>query len=432
MSDVAIRIEGLSKQYRIGKKQQGYSTLREVLVDSFTAPFRRTASLLRGQAYGAAGLDEIIWALKDVSFEVQRGDVVGIIGRNGAGKSTLLKILSRITEPTQGRVHVFGRVGALLEVGTGFHYELTGRENVYLNGAILGMTRAEIERKFDEMVAFAEIDTFIDTPVKHYSSGMALRLGFAVAAHLEPEILIVDEVLAVGDANFQKKCLGKMEDAASEGRTVLLVSHNMSAILSLCSKAVLMENGQVAMHGQADSVVTHYLGGNVTASEMSLVSHPKRREKFQKLMTRVSLMVNDEQSSVFKTNGPFKFVVECQVDVSLASCLALGIMVKDISGRNLFSTNMRQSNKMVSNPGGSVRLWGQIDALALTPGIYSLSLFLGNDHYDLDIVDEVIFFDVIWDSDLPLAYPSFPQWGSLFLPASQWGIEPGTDKAGDV
>ena len=220
MTDIVIRAEDLSKKYRIGAKQEGYRTLRDTLTGAFVSPFRRARRLLSGQAYGAAELDETIWALKEVSFEVKRGEVVGIIGRNGAGKTTLLKILSRITEPTEGYAEIRGRVGSLLEVGTGFHPELTGRENIYLNGAILGMKKAEIERKFDEIVDFSEIGKFIDTPVKHYSSGMYVRLAFAVAAHLEPEILLVDEVLAVGDATFQKKCMGKMGAGAHEGRTV--------------------------------------------------------------------------------------------------------------------------------------------------------------------------------------------------------------------
>jgi lipopolysaccharide transport system ATP-binding protein len=257
MTDVAIRVENLGKQYRIGGPQARYKTFRESLTQSVQAPFRRLASVVRGQPASASG--ETIWALKDVSFEVKRGEVVGIIGRNGAGKSTLLKILSRITEPTEGEAELHGRVGSLLEVGTGFHPELTGRENVYLNGAILGMRRAEIERKFDEIIAFAEIAKFLDTPVKRYSSGMYVRLAFAVAAHLEPEILLVDEVLAVGDAEFQKKCLGKMGDVAREGRTVLFVSHNMAAILNLCESIVLLEDGCISMSGEPSKVVSHYL-----------------------------------------------------------------------------------------------------------------------------------------------------------------------------
>jgi lipopolysaccharide transport system ATP-binding protein len=259
MSDIAIRIKDLSKRYYIGKKQQKYETLRDTLADVCMAPLRRAAKLLRGQATGAAELDEIIWALKDISFEVKHGEVVGIIGRNGAGKSTLLKILSRITEPTTGFAEVYGRVGALLEVGTGFHPELTGRENIYLNGAILGMTRTEIDGKFDEIVAFSGVEKFIDTPVKHYSSGMYLRLAFAVAAHLEPEILLVDEVLAVGDATFQKKCIGRMGRVAKEGRTVLFVSHNMGAITQLCERALWLDDGQIKLTGSSSDVVAAYL-----------------------------------------------------------------------------------------------------------------------------------------------------------------------------
>lgn len=259
MNGVSIRVEGLSKQYRIGKKRDRNKTLRDSLNDAVMSPFRRAGKLLSGQATGAAELNETIWALKKVAFQVKHGEVVGIIGPNGSGKSTILKILSRITEPTAGYVEICGRVGSLLEVGTGFHKELTGRENIYLNGAILGMRKFDINRKFEEIVAFSEIEKFIDTPVKHYSSGMEMRLAFAVAAHLEPEILIVDEVLAVGDAAFQKKCLGKMRMVANEGRTVLLVSHNMLAIQAMCGKAILLEDGVVTSEGSTDQVVTKYL-----------------------------------------------------------------------------------------------------------------------------------------------------------------------------
>lgn len=259
MSNTAIRVENLGKMYRIGGKQEKYQTLRDTLADAFTGPFKRARNLMRGQAYGAANLTEEIWALKDVSFEVKHGEVVGIIGRNGAGKSTLLKILSRITEPTEGMVDIYGRVGSLLEVGTGFHPELTGRENVYLNGAILGMSRRDIDRQFDEIVDFAGVEKFIDTPVKHYSSGMGLRLGFAVAAHLEPEILVVDEVLAVGDAEFQKKCLGKMQDVAGEGRTVLFVSHNMGAVRNLCNYTIWLTDGVLTGIDATENIVSAYL-----------------------------------------------------------------------------------------------------------------------------------------------------------------------------
>jgi lipopolysaccharide transport system ATP-binding protein len=259
MSNNAIRVEHLSKDYRIGTRQQAYRTLRETVSEAMTAPFRRMRKLWQGEASGAAELHETYWALRDVSFEIQRGEVVGLIGRNGAGKSTLLKILSQITEPATGQVTMYGRVGSLLEVGTGFHGELTGRENIYLNGAILGMKRREIMQRFDEIVDFAEVEQFIDTPVKHYSSGMYLRLAFAVAAHLEPEILLVDEVLAVGDARFQRKCLQKMQDVGQEGRTVIFVSHNMPAITRLCQRALLLEYGQLQHDGPAPQVVGAYL-----------------------------------------------------------------------------------------------------------------------------------------------------------------------------
>ncbi|MBW1804563.1 MAG: ATP-binding cassette domain-containing protein [Deltaproteobacteria bacterium] len=273
MSDIVIKVDNLSKQYRIGARE-GYKTFRETLVDAAKAPFKRLGaawSLAHGpwRKRGDPTLpasrsplsspDDTIWALKDVSFEVKHGEVIGIIGNNGAGKTTLLKVLSKITEPTEGRVELRGRVGSLLEVGTGFHPELTGHENIYLYGAILGMDRWEVSRKFDEIVNFAELEKFIDTPVKRYSSGMYMRLAFAVAAHLEPEILLVDEVLAVGDASFQKKCLGKMGDVSKEGRTVLFVSHNMAAVEQLCSRGILLTEGHIQKSGNINKVVEFYL-----------------------------------------------------------------------------------------------------------------------------------------------------------------------------
>jgi len=254
-----IKVEGLGKRYRIGAQQSPYGSLRETLAGAVRAPSR----LWRRNPGGA---QRTFWAVKNVSFEVQPGEVVGFIGRNGAGKSTLLKLLSRITEPSAGRFELYGRVGSLLEVGTGFHPELTGRENIYLNGAILGMARNEIARKFDEIVAFAEMEKFLDTPVKHYSSGMYLRLAFAVAAHLEPEILIVDEVLAVGDVRFQRKCLDKMQDVSQQGRTVLFVSHNMHAVSRLCKRAILLDEGEVLEDGPAARVVSSYLGFGLKAT----------------------------------------------------------------------------------------------------------------------------------------------------------------------
>jgi homopolymeric O-antigen transport system ATP-binding protein len=262
MSETAIRVEGIRKRYRIGEREK-YVALRDVLTNAMKAPLR----MLRGQGgKNGNGKPDHIWALDGVSLQVKHGEAVGLIGRNGAGKTTLLKILSRITKPTEGRAEIHGRVGSLLEVGTGFHQELTGRENIYLNGAILGMKKAEIDRKFDEMVAFAEVETFLDTPVKHYSSGMYVRLAFAVAAHLEPEILLVDEVLAVGDAGFQKKCLGKMSEVTRAGRTVVFVSHNMSAIENLCASAYQIDGGRIVRAGETRTVVSGYLAEQHTAT----------------------------------------------------------------------------------------------------------------------------------------------------------------------
>lgn len=269
MSDWIIKVENLSKRYRLRHQleRESYVTLREVIADRFRGLFRTTKI--------ARPVSEDFWAVKDLSFEIKRGEVVGIIGRNGAGKSTLLKILSRITAPSEGRVRLRGRVASLLEVGTGFHPELTGRENIFLNGAILGMTKAEIRRKFDEIVAFSEIEKFLDTPVKRYSSGMYVRLAFAVAAHLEPEILVVDEVLAVGDAEFQKKCLGKMHDVATAGRTVLFVSHNIQAVSLLCSRGILLRSGTLAYDGSVEEATAAYLSTFVNGSDSA--EAPDRR-----------------------------------------------------------------------------------------------------------------------------------------------------------
>ena len=280
MSDIAIRVENLSKQYRIGSAKERYTTLRERLVAGATSLVRRTANGRK---------PETIWALSDVSFEVQTGEVLGIIGHNGAGKSTLLKILSRITEPTAGRARLHGRVGCLLEVGTGFHSELTGRENIYLNGVILGMKRSDVDQRFDEIVAFAGVEKFLDTQVKHYSSGMHMRLAFAVAAHLEPEILILDEVLAVGDAAFQKKCLGKMGEVAREGRTVLFVSHNMGAVANLCASALWLDDGKVVKHDAAAPTISAYVK-SISAVSRSDTTQWKRRGTGEARITEARLL----------------------------------------------------------------------------------------------------------------------------------------------
>ncbi len=311
MGDVALRVEGLGKQYRLGAAGPAYGMLRDQL--SLRKLWRRARAAQERPSF---------WALKDINFEVKRGEVVGVIGRNGAGKSTLLKILSRITEPTEGGADIHGRVGSLLEVGTGFHPELTGRENIALNGAILGMKRAEVRRKFDDIVAFAEIEKFIDTPVKHYSSGMYTRLAFAVAAHLEPDILIVDEVLAVGDAQFQKKCLGRMGEVAKGGRTVLFVSHQIAAVRAMCSRVVLLDGGSVAHDGEVDEALDLYF----SKSAGSEIFQPKSNENDDVHLLKASLT----QASVDRRK-PFDVVCEIEVRRELRG-MVVGIMISSLDG----------------------------------------------------------------------------------------------------
>ncbi|MEW5959194.1 MAG: ABC transporter ATP-binding protein [Chloroflexota bacterium] len=323
MTDIAIKVENLGKRYRIGGRQAPYKRFTETVMDTLTAPLRRLSNL--GQPIPAA---ETIWALKDVSFEVKEGEVVGIIGRNGAGKSTLLKILSRITEPTEGEARVYGRVGSLLEVGTGFHPELTGRENIYLNGAILGMKRAEIERKFDEIVAFAEIEKFLDTPVKRYSSGMYVRLAFAVAAHLEPEVLVVDEVLAVGDAAFQKKCLGKMEEVAKGGRTVLFVSHDMRAIRRLCDRALYLKNGTPVTIEEVEKVVSLY------TSDFSTHRYSFPLVVDDVVIHNFDIYQKNERLYLLHGDLPFNIVVDFEVRRRLVG-FRIGVYLKTAIGDTL-------------------------------------------------------------------------------------------------
>jgi len=369
MSEIAIRVENLSKLYRIGQREH-YYTLRDTLVNAWRAPFR---SLRANGGQGPSGSDSqfavrnfhsdnYIWALKDVSFEVKRGEVMGIVGRNGAGKSTLLKILSRITKPTEGYAEVHGQVGTLLEVGTGFHPELTGRENIYLNGAVLGMKNAEIKQKFDEIVSFAEVERFIDTPVKHYSSGMYLRLAFAVAAHLEPEILLVDEVLAVGDATFQKKCLGKMDEVAKEGRTVLFISHNMAAVNRLCSHALLLSKGRVQMKGSAENTVAAYLsrGAETEADQgerrWENIGEAPGNEKIRLRAVRVCTEGGQVTSTIDILSG---FWIEIEYDVfanlppmrivfNVTTAEGTTVFLSRDNYRNTWELNSRRMGKYVS------------------------------------------------------------------------------------
>lgn len=312
----AIEVRGLGKMYRIGSQQQLKQTFREALIDTLKMPYRRLQSVMRNEA--ARDNQEDFWALRDVSFDVAQGEVIGVIGRNGAGKSTLLKILSEITVPTEGEVRLQGRVGSLLEVGTGFHPELTGRENVYLNGSILGMTRSEIDKKFDDIVQFAEMGKFIDTSVKHYSSGMSVRLAFSVAAHIEPEILLVDEVLAVGDVAFQKRSLEKTSDVALGGRTVLFVSHNMGIINRLCQRCILLDSGQLVDFGSTDKMIEKYLDSNL--QQDAVYTQPHNPDKPINLRKAQMVTHDGIASTEFRYDQPIKFEIEFEVNESIEFC----------------------------------------------------------------------------------------------------------------
>ncbi len=337
MNDIAIRVKDLGKRYRIGTAPEQYKTLRDSIVAGINAPIKR---LRRGTSGSHSSPDaSIIWALKDISFEVPRGKVLGIVGRNGAGKSTLLKILSRVTEPTEGFAEIHGRVGSLLEVGTGFHPELTGRENIYLNGAILGMKRLEIQQKFEEIVAFSEVEQFIDTPVKRYSSGMYLRLAFAVAAHLEPEILVVDEVLAVGDAEFQRKCMGKMSDVAQAGRTVLFVSHNMSAVLRLTEETLVLDKGLLVYRAPTAQAVDYYMAAGFTGAgehRWTAEEIPAQAAPF----TPLTLRLRDIKGNVVDTlhsTEPIRIEMEYRLDQPITG-LRVGIYLLTMRGEYVFTS----------------------------------------------------------------------------------------------
>ena len=396
--DVVIRAEGLGKKYVIGHEaeRERYPTLRDVLARGARNAWRKTVDMARGRAIVAGDRVEEFWALKDVSFEVKRGEVLGIIGRNGAGKSTLLKILSRITEPTEGRVTINGRVASLLEVGTGFHPELTGRENIYLNGAILGMTRAEIKRKFDEIVAFAEIEKFLDTPVKRYSSGMYVRLAFAVAAHLEPEILIVDEVLAVGDAEFQKKCLGKMREVSrTQGRTVLFVSHNMEAVLKLCTRAICFKTGCIEAIGDAKTIVPAYLSSRTTSSRVVDFSKRPRSADF---MGKVRLVKASPSDPADNWSLPFgqPLSLDLWIDVQSSVCrVEVGIGLYSRGGFEVASWTNKCSDFELSIRPGVNTLRIEFQHLRLLPGRYSLGIGLGCDGGAEDWIPEAISLEIV-------------------------------------
>ena len=406
-----IKVERLGKQYQIGDREV-YDTLRDAIVRKFRFRRERAPEAAR------------FWALEDVSFDVGQGEVVGIVGRNGAGKSTLLKILSRITEPTTGRIDLYGRVGSLLEVGTGFHQELTGRENVFLNGAILGMKRAEIVAKFDEIVSFAEVERFIDMPVKRYSSGMYLRLAFSVAAFLESEILLVDEVLAVGDASFQKRCLGKMRDISASGRTVIFVSHNMAAIESLCNRCLMISQGRLMADETPHQVISQYLAADLAtqSSSSDLRSHPNRRGGMKPMMQRMTLLSESGHAVSSVRMGES---IAVQVDFAcpdhrlrpnLEVCIknSFGVTVFNASNRMIaeyqFSDSMKQ---------GSITC--KLANLPLVAGLYTIDLFFGEEYQNHDAIYDAISFevtpaDVFGSGQIPTENE-----GTIFWP-SRWSV----------
>lgn len=393
MSKVVIDAVGLGKEFHIGAMQKSHYRLTDQLADMIVAPFRRAGNIMRGRAGSAADLDETIWALKDISLQIEPGEVVGIVGRNGAGKSTLLKILSGITDPSEGYVDIYGRVGSLLEVGTGFHPELTGRENIYLNGAILGMRKAEIEGKLDEIVAFAEIDKFLDTPVKHYSSGMYVRLAFSVAAHLEPEILLVDEVLAVGDVAFQRKCLGKMDDVAKAGRTVVFVSHNMGVLQQLCERGILLQHGTVFIDGTITEVIDAYLQTLEQVQSQDLSKRTDRKGVGQARLVYTQVMnQSNGSSSILKTGQPARFVF-C-VD-ALVPGIACNFFIHDAIGQAVTGFYSRVRGPEDSyDPKNGLQFVCDLDELLLLPGRYRIDVAIVGDNKLQDFIEAAAVFEV--------------------------------------
>jgi lipopolysaccharide transport system ATP-binding protein len=416
MSEIAIDIKGLSKRYRIGRRQD-HQTFRETLMRAASFPIRVFRSLISGQDDRTEPV--WVWALRELDFELKQGEVVGIIGPNGAGKSTLLKVISGITEPTAGYADIYGRVGSLLEVGTGFHSELTGRENVYLNGAILGMRRSEIKQKFDEIVAFSGVEEFLDTPVKRYSSGMFMRLAFAVAAHLEPDILLVDEVLAVGDAAFQKKCLGKMDNVAKEGRTVLFVSHNMASIVSLCKRAALMDRGRILCDGNPGEVVGRYLQ---SAASMGSVSLNERTDREGDGTVRfISIQVQGiGPDKIIRSTSGLRLAIRYRANrpihyprfvVSVYDYTEAGIFVLD--------SDATEGLPEILPEEGTV--YCTTDPINLTPGRCFVNLRLLRGGIEADYIQYAAHFDVELDDSYGLGNLPMRDWVICLL-KNKWSI----------
>ncbi len=421
MSGFAIRAENIAKAYRLGGKAEDYYTLRDVLAGAAMGPVRAFRSLVRRSNVEAAE-KRTIWALKDVSFEVQSGEIIGIIGRNGAGKSTLLKVLSRITAPTRGRARIRGRVGSLLEVGTGFHGELTGRENTYLNGAILGMKKIEIDRKFDEIVAFAEVEEFIDTPVKHYSSGTYMRLAFAVAAHLEPEILFVDEVLAVGDVLYQKKCLRFMDNVAKAGRTVLLVTHDMAAIESLCQKAFLLDRGRLTLAGDTRQVIDAYLSSTHVQDANNLSTRTDRQGDGKIRFTNVSVRKKDGSPiDVIQCGQEVEFSISYVRESSVTGHLSLYINVLTLGGQQM----LLLGNAMLGTNFDHVPEKGEfscvIEHFPLLQGQYSVTLLGTINDIVADYVQQATEITVEGGDFYRSGVPAPQNAGGMLIP-HQWRV----------
>lgn len=430
MSDVAIQVEHLSKEYKIGSRQS-FKTFRDNLSEAMHAPLRRLSSVVRWPSLGGSQArtvdDRYIWALKDISFKVRRGEVLGIIGPNGAGKTTLLRILSRITEPTEGRAEIHGRVGSLLEVGTGFHPELSGRENVYLNGAILGMKKAEIDRKFCEIVEFSGVEKFIDTPVKRYSSGMYVRLAFAVAAYLDPEILLVDEVLAVGDVTFQKKCLGKMGEVAAVGRTVLLISHNMGAIKSLATTVLWLNDGRVREIGESRAVVDNYLAVPQVGSHNGFYdsayidSNRVRAQKYAGRIKLKSVTVKDDNNKIsgIHPEGSDIFLEIVFSSHTHVRVLEIFVRVKTLEGQRIFTCLPGKMYTEISP--GTYRAVIRLNLTPLLPGVYQGDVVLLS-HIPEDNVSPAFQFEILPDPSLVDDYRTvlFPSASSI--PESEYRV----------
>ena len=430
MNNIAIQVEHLSKIYKIGLAPERYRTFRDTLADTATAPVRAVKGIFHrsNQAALPQSGKNTIWALKDVSFDVKKGQVLGVIGRNGAGKSTLLKILSRITEPSEGQAEIHGRVGSLLEVGTGFHPELTGRENIMLNGAILGMKRNEIEHKFDEIVAFSEVEKFIDTPVKRYSSGMYLRLAFAVAAHMEPEILVVDEVLAVGDAEFQRKCMGKMSDVADAGRTVLFVSHNMSAILRLTEETIVLEKGQMVLRAPTPQAVDYYLSSGYSQVGERFW-HPDEVPVEAAPFHPLAMRIRDAQKRVVETvrsTEPFSVEIDYRLDAPING-LRLGIYMMSTRGELVFTAFDTDTPELFERyplrPAGNYTSRCQIPADFLNEGRFVLGINASTYRVRRYFQDEQAITFTVDGSGAPGMQWGEPRQGSV-RPRLEWIIQP--------